>query len=154
MCHSSRKRSVLILVAMFIVIVCTSCAGATDIVITFDGNECTFDGPTEVETGDQIIKIRNTSGAIGSMDLCRIFEGYDWQDTLDFIGEPGSEVGWPTYCPTRVSSKVVDANENEVTHEFKLRYPGEHHVMWKETGPLPEKTWPCASFAVIEAATE
>jgi hypothetical protein len=123
-------------------------------VVTFDGNDCLFDGPTEVETGDQIIKVRNTSGITGSLDVCRIDEGYDWQDTLDFIGEPGSEVGWPIWCRFGADSNVVDADSNEVTHEFKLRFAGEYHAIWKEPGSDKVPTWPCAALTVIEAATE
>lgn len=152
--HYSSARLLLVLLALFLVLMSASCASDTDIVITFDGNECIYEGPTEVETGNQIIKVRNTSGANGSLDVCRINEGFGWQDTLDFIGEPGSEVEWPHYCPSGAASNVVDADSNEVVHEYKLRYAGEYHAFWKQTGPLPQKTWPCAAFDVIEAAAE
>ena len=136
--HVPRKRILYVLITLFLVLLSTSCTSDTDIVITFDGNECIFDGPTEVETGDQIVKVRNTSGDIGNLDICRIDEGFVWQDTLDFIGEPGSEVDWLHYCMGLPSSKVVDADSDEVVYEYKLKFEGEYHVYWKQTAPLPE----------------
>ncbi len=67
---------------------------------------------------------------------------------------PGSEVDWLHYCMGAPSSKVVDADSDEVVYEYKLRFEGEYHVYWKQTTPLPQPTWPCAAFDVIEAATE
>lgn len=66
---------------------------------------------------------------------------------------PASGVDLPPFCHGVPSSDVVDANSNELVHEYKLRYEGEYHVMWKQTAPLPVPTWPCAAFDVIAAPT-
>ena len=152
MCHSSGPRIMLALFAMFLLLAITSCASDTEIVVSFDGDECIFEGPEEVETGDQIVKKRNTSDLLGWAYFCRVEEGYFWQDTLDFIGVPGSDSDWPTWCQGFPSSSVVDANSNEVVHEYKLRYEGEYHVIWYQNEP--EGFWPCGVFDVIEAASD
>jgi hypothetical protein len=143
----------LFLLILFLVFLSASCTSNTDMVITFDGNECKFEGPTEVEEGDQIVKEINTSGVLGRAHICRVGEGPVWQDTLDYIGEPGSEVDWPTYCLNTPNSSVVDADTNEVVKEYKLRFDGQYHVIWTYNND-PFLKWPCAPFEVIEAATE
>lgn len=143
----------LFLLILFLVFLSASCTSTTDMVITFDGNECKFEGPTEVEKGVQIVKEINTSGVVGKAHICRVGDGPVWQDTLDYIGEPGSEVNWPTYCINQLSSTVVDADTNEVVKEYKLRFDGQHHIVWTYNND-PFLKWPCAPFEVIEAATE
>jgi hypothetical protein len=153
MSHSSGARFLSVLFVLILAFLSASCTSNTDMVVTFDGNECKFEGPTEVEVGDQIVKEINTSGVLGRAHICRGGEVPVWQDTLDYIGQPGSDVNWPTYCLNTPHSSVVDADTNELVKEYKLRFDGQYHIIWTHNND-PFLKWPCAPFEVIEAAIE
>ena len=77
------------------------------IAVTFDGNECVYSGPSEIEIGAYKITVRNTSGLLGWARICRSDEGYVWQDILnhDFSDDEDADddIEWPSWCWGRPS---------------------------------------------------
>ena len=61
-----------------------------DIVVTFDGEECIYDGPGAVSEGERVITIKNISDYNPQLVVRKLDEGKTWQDILDYYGTPGS----------------------------------------------------------------
>ena len=85
----SQPRSAAWLVVMAILAAACSGTSADDrsMEVTFDGENCTYEGPAEVPVGDVQLVYHNQSTAGGTvfMDFFRIVEGRTVQDVLDYI---------------------------------------------------------------------
>jgi hypothetical protein len=149
-------KPVMALALLLLAIGASACRSDDDIIITFDGNECVFSGPSEVETGTHMITVKNTTELTGWMRICRADEGKVWQDILDFEftpdPNPEGDLFWPTWCQEFPTSSVANADANHVLHEYKLLNEGQYFVIWEKN--KPEGAWPCAPLTVRKAAAE
>ncbi len=66
-------------------------------VLTFDGSTCRYDGPEEVSAGEFTITLNNQSDREPSLWIIKLDEGRTWQQLLDYIGPPGSNVHPPEW---------------------------------------------------------
>lgn len=132
----------------------SACRGNNDIIVTFDGEECIFSGPSDIETGTYMITVKNKTELTGWMRICRPDEGKVWQDVLqfDFTPDPEGDLVWPTWCQEFPDSSVANANAENVLHEYKLLQEGQHFVIWEKN--IPDGAWPCAPLTVRKAAPE
>ena len=125
-----------------------------DIVVTFDGNECLYSGPSDIESGTHMITVKNQTELTGWMRICRADEGKDWQDVLDFEftpdPNPEGDLYWPTWCQEFPDSSVVNANADHVLYEYKILRDGQYFVIWEKN--KPEGAWPCSPLTVRKAA--
>ena len=122
-------------------------AGPEPIVITFDGNECTVTGPTEIPTGNYPFVWNDLSEEQNSdFWVCRLLEGKTYQDVLDLQSEPGEyfpkESWWvhpPGYYSTTADVWIFIFDE-----------AGDYFIF----EATKHNAWMCAPFTVIEAPSE
>ena len=120
--------------------------------VTFDGNECTVSGPTELTTGDQSFILNDLSDKEGVLLVSRLLDGKTFQDILDYAREP--YVWRPTPSWVEHQSQLgapIKANGGEVW-TIILRKEGEHFIYIERLYPFG--IWICAPLWVIEAPSE
>ena len=124
-----------------------------DIVVTFDGNACLYSGPTEIETGTQMVTVKNQTELTGWLRICRANEGKVWQDVLEFEftpdPNPEGDLYWPAWCEEFPDSSVVNANADNVLYEYEFLNQGQYFVIWEKN--KPEGVWPCSPLTVQKA---
>lgn len=117
--------------------------------VTFDGNECTVSGPTEVPMGNYPF-IWNDLSEQQNTDfwVSRLLDGKTFQDALDLQSEPGEyypKPSWIVHVPAYYSFKAE-------VWIVVLENVGEHAVY--VGGYKPNSLWFCAPIQVIEAPSE
>ncbi len=117
--------------------------------VTFDGNECTVSGPTEIPTGNYPF-VWNDLSEQQNTDfwVSRLLDGKTFQDLLDLQSEPGEyfpKPSWVVHSPGYYSftAEVWVIILDEV---------GEHAIYLGGKNPL--SIWHCASFQVFEDPSE
>lgn len=55
--------------------------------LAFDGVNCTYEGPAEIESGQLKLIFINESGGMASAGLFRLIEGVTFQDVIDYTEE-------------------------------------------------------------------
>lgn len=135
------KSLCIFILTMLVLVGCTQSETDKDIVITFDGEECTYDGPSVVDGGEQIITLKNNSGWEVNLDVSRIDEGKTWQDVLDH--ESGLESG---HRPAWLTSVVIGTSpDNPEAREYTLTEGLYSIVCWSSS---PHVVWPAAPLEV------
>ena len=134
------KSLCIIFLTMLILVGCTPGEADKDIVITFDGEGCTYDGPSVVSEGNRIITFKNNSEHSVSLDVARLDTGKTWQDVLDNIdlwtGQPPT---WVTFVRTRPLPDNPDTREYALTEGLYL-------IVCLSASPL--SAWPAAPLEV------
>jgi hypothetical protein len=120
--------------------------------VTFDGDECTVAGPTELPSGEHNFILKYPSE--GRVDLWMSFlqDGKTYQDLLDMQSEPGEyfqEPSWVLWDP-RILRGWNESVDGEV-FTFMLNKVGEH-VIYVGTYS-PGAIWFCAPMVVTEASS-
>ena len=117
--------------------------------VTFDGHQCSVTGPSETTVGSKVFLFTNNSGKRAILYVCRLETEKSYNDVLEYIGEPGSDVPEVVWC-----KKIVG------TYEF----PGEKSSLWKfyfqegeysilcEQTEYPAGIWPGSRFFVRSIA--
>ena len=77
-----------------------------DLIVTFDGSSCKYDGPQVIREGEITMITDNISDSPVGLDLAKLDDDKTWQDMLDYIGEPGSHKQRP-YFITKENRRVV-----------------------------------------------
>ena len=125
-----------------------------DLVVTFDGSECLYSGPSDIETGAHMVTIKNQTELTGWLRICRADEGKVWQDVLDFEftpdPNPEGDLYWPAWCEEFPVTSFVNANADNVLYEYEFVHEGQYFVIWEKN--KPEGAWPCSPLTVREAA--
>lgn len=122
--------------------------------VTFDGNECTVAGPTEVPPGDHAFVLTDVSD-LGAVLFARVMvDGHTYQDALDAeeeAGGPGSywlRPSWAADAPVDLDPPEIDLADNQQLLASTL-FAGNHFVaLYTTTGP--ELIWLCAPLDVVE----
>ena len=112
-----------------------------DIMITFDGEECKYEGPSEATSGDRVMTLKNTTEHDSYLQVVKLDEGTTWQDMLDFIGEPGSAPGW---LPGVSSVMTTAVRDNPEAREYSLQ-DGLYGIFCVD---FEDRIWPAAPLEV------
>ena len=125
-------------------------SGPEMIVVTFDGDECTVSGPTELPVGEHGIVLNNLTGELGNLGLGQLIDGHMYQDLLDLKIEPGGPTNnsWVRAVITTHTWSELKGYE----YSFSLDEAGEYAI-WVY-GANPVSVWICAPLEVIEAPSE
>jgi hypothetical protein len=113
---------VLLLLLVLIVTACSS--GDDDIRVTFDGNECTMRGPSEIPAGEYQFIWEDKSDLYPALYVGLIHEGHTYQDLLDRQGTPGKYVTKPSWVERQ--KRVLKAapeglGDSEYTATYSLK---------------------------------
>jgi len=120
-------------------------------IITFDGNECTLSGPTEVPLGEYPFILNNLSDIKITYYHGRYLLGEKtFQDINDLQNEPGEQFAIPNWA---VFVPYYYSPDDEV-YIFKLETAGEHFIYLHYCHD-PDYLWLCSPpIQVIEAPSK
>jgi len=124
----------------------------TPIVVTFDGNDCTVTGPTELPTGEHSFLLKDLSGQRQVLYVSHLLDGKTFQDMLDLQSEPGEwypKPSWVIHPGRRPTERIA---EGEHLYTFVLNKEGEHSIELYASSP--RSLWFCAPLKVMEAPSE
>ena len=68
------------------------------LLLTFDGENCTYEGPPELKAGPVTLVFRNESELPTKRHLNRLIGDATAQDWSDFLGEDPTRDDWPTWA--------------------------------------------------------
>jgi hypothetical protein len=121
--------------------------------VTFDGNECTVSGPTEVPTGEHSFVLFDLSGQNQDLWLARLHDGKTFRDLLDLQPEPGEYYPKPSWAVHPPKSTIgLNKKTGGKDMVFDLDEAGEYSMA--VGGYNPRSLWLCAPLWVVEAPSE
>jgi hypothetical protein len=116
--------------------------------VTFDGKECTADGPAEIPAGNLVLKYNNLTGHMATPWVSRHYPGKTWQDILDFIGPPGSIVETPNWIAILGYSRSISESPEVSYRQYDLTMEAEYSIVVEDPS---DHVWPCGPFIVRAA---
>ena len=93
--------------------------------LTFDGEQCTYEGPSVLSTGEVEITYHNRSAERVWADFSRLDEGRTIQDLLDYNAAPN--FGAPSWTTSVWSNFSLSANSSS-TPKMAIVEPGLHFL--------------------------
>ena len=147
--------SLWIILAMFLV----TCASEPETpTVTFEGDGCSYSGPTELRTGDHSIVFKDLSDQNQDLWADRIRDGHTYQDYLDLQSEPGKYFPKPSWVSSvNIPSVpwVWDESAGARVYTWPFDEAGEYFLVVGKDRPISMLSlWPCGSFQVVEAPDE
>lgn len=126
---------------------CASTDESREIVLTFDGNTCQYDGPKAITEGEVTITLDNKTNYELSLWAGKLDEGRTWQDMLEYIGVPGSSVELPPWAHWSVLATKVPDHPNTTKYALK---EGLYAINCCTCGEIkgPRGVWPGALLKV------
>jgi hypothetical protein len=149
-----KKIFVVISILVFVLMISACANNDKPFDVTFDGEECTYTGPTELSMGVQKFAYKNISDR-EDVDLWayRLLDGKAFQDLLDLQSEPGEyfpKVSWIVH-PRK--SGEGDESNGGIVFTLDLDIEGEYILLAGSYGP--ENIWICyPPIQAIEAPSE
>jgi len=117
------------------------------VVLTFDGETCHYEGPKVVTEGDLAVTLINNTDLDATWWIHRLDEGKTWQDMLDYIGLPGSDVHPPPWASGGIITAPVSDNPNARVYTLKRGlYAISYCTCYELSGP--RGVWPGALLEV------
>ena len=138
------------------------CSAPVDdqLVITFDGGKCTYEGPSELTVGKHQFALKDLSDGNLSIKIFRLDEGYTFQDVVNKVDEdehkmPVSSTTWADWWDDN-HSRFVTYEINEKTgdelYTWEMRKEGNYALTIINNAE--ETMWPCAPLKVVAAPSE
>lgn len=129
-----------------------------EIEVTFDGNECTVSGPTELPIGEHSFILNDLSEMNAELWVLRLRDGKTFQYLLDEQGERGGPgVWWPkpswVVHARHTGGPLKNANGGEVW-TYLADIEGDYVIMVGEYTPASKRIWFCPPLKVIETLSE
>ena len=129
-------------------------------VVTFDGEACTYKGPSELTVGEHQFAVKNLSDGNLSMIISRIEERHTYQDLEDRIDEeehkfPEQGSNWPDWVDqnaTRFVTFEKDQTTGDELYTLEIRKEGDHALTVYNNAD--QTWWPCAPLKVVAAPSE
>ena len=90
--------------------------------MTFDGQQCTYEGPTVLSAGEVEITYHNQSAERVWADFTKLDEGRSIQDLLDYNADPSS-LGQPLFASSIWIERTLSANSSS-TPKMAIVEPG------------------------------
>ncbi len=122
-----------------------------EFVVTFDGNGCVAEGPSEVLPGKYGFKFIDKSDVKGELWLLYVDSEKSFQDLLDEQSEPGEWYAKPSWCHygSKISgeSEETDGGKVEIA-VWDLRWVKEYAIMCYVDSP--RNLWFVAPINVVE----
>ncbi len=115
-----------------------------DLIVTFDGKTCEYDGPLVIREGEITMIMNNLSDSKVTLDLAKLDDDKTWQDMLDYIGEPGSLKQRPGF--------ITKENRKPVISDFSAAIfnpgPGNYVIVCYQTVPTGLAAFPGSPLEV------
>lgn len=120
-----------------------------EVVLTFDGETCQYAGPQSAAAGDIIITLINQSDYETSVWIVRMYEGRTWQDMLDHIGTPGSNVHPPSWSSSGFMIATIPDKPDSRIYSLKQGLYAVCCCTCNETTG-PQGVWPGAPLEITD----
>lgn len=120
-----------------------------EVTLKFDAKTCQYEGPDFSTEGDLTITLLNESEYEASIWIVRIDDGRTWQDMLNYIGAPGSNVHPPPWSSGSIMTTTIANNLNARIYSLKQ---GLYAICCCTCGEVtgPRGVWPGAPLEVKE----
>ena len=148
-----------ILSALFLILFLTACGSlpgeSAVIEVTFDGNDCTVTGPSELPPGEHTFTFVDQSEWEGELWLVYLDEGKSFQDNLDMQSEPGEwhpKQSWAHYDSVVSRESRETDGERIDTETWSLNRVGEHTILCYVDDP--RLLWFAAPLMIVESSSE
>ena len=119
--------------------------------VTFDGENCSFDGPGIIREGKVIIVLNNLTETPVHLEIIKLDEGKTWQDVLDLFNEPGVSFGRPREWSTITKNIVVIDDPTAREYIFD---PGLHAISCLQVLETRIGIWTGAPLEVRAASSD
>jgi hypothetical protein len=112
----------LVIIANLATLLLAACTSGDDgiedgvLSITFDGESCTYEGPTTLKAGPVTLLFHNESEGLADLALARITKGKTIQDMEDYVGEEPSTKPAPDWTQW-ITLEKVDPGESLTQEE-------------------------------------
>ncbi|MBN1123119.1 MAG: hypothetical protein JXJ17_18750 [Anaerolineae bacterium] len=116
------------------------------LVFTFDGETCTYEGPTTISTGLVPVMFYNNGEEMARVGGVRLVEGKTWDDLIAYWQENGPESQPPDWAIKEASTNTV-LGGGESKSSIRL-VPGEYGFFC--TTVSPSRGWPGTPLTVEE----
>ena len=130
----------LVVLCLVIVSSCTSGGGGTwtdevrTLDLTFDGEHCTYEGPTELAAGPVELFFHNNSDKMAAVNFAKLLEGKTIQDIIDYIGEEPTTKHAPSW--TQELGTWTGVNSGDTHHWEGELEPGIYNMVCAIAYPL------------------
>ena len=147
------------LVFALLVIITVSCEGKDegDIIFTFDGEECTYSGPSEVDPGTHPIVQRNLTDLNAGFYIERLHteKGKTVEDWIEYNEaiEDWYYSTPPPYVSAVGTTSYVSSNDQDAIWEWELK-PGKVYVAGFYTHTEHRDLFLCPPLEMKEGVTE
>ena len=136
------------LIGLVILSGCSGSSNKREAVIYFDGETVQYQGPVEISPGDMKVTLNNQSEYSLDVYFLELEDGKNWQDMLDFVGSPGSNVPPPPWVTNSTKMGVADDTN---TFIYPLQKGSYAVVLYRCNEILaPTQIWPVTAFEVKE----
>ena len=104
--------------------------------LTFDGEQCTYEGPSVLSAGEIEIVFHNESSEVISFTFVRLDEGRTTQEMIDYIADDPT-AGPPSWTVDVWLQARIDANSSSIP-VMRTVAPGLHNLVCgaESTGPV------------------
>ena len=118
-----------------------------EVTLKFDAKTCQYEGPEIITSGDLTVSLMNESDYDASIWMVKIDEGKTWQDLLDYIGAPGSNVHPP---PWTSPSIITTTSRDSPNVKIYTLNPGLYAICCCTCNEItgPRGVWPGAPVEV------
>ena len=121
--------------------------------VTFDGDGCTYSGPTELTTGDHSFVFKDLSDQKQELWSGQIIGGHTYQDLLDLQSEPLEFIPKPNWIfHPRLLSQELDESVGAEVYTWRFVMEGDYELTAGTYSP--PSVWICGSFQVVVAPDE
>jgi len=145
-------QTVIIISSLMLII---ACKPTTEIVVTFDGEECTVSGPSVLPAGEHSFILNDISEKKVDLWVGRLLEGKTVQDLFDEQGEPS--VWWPKpswfYYTQQIGTEQINDNGGEVW-TYSLNEEAEYVIYVGIYKKDTKNLWFCPQTLQIEIPSQ
>jgi len=114
----------------------TTCqdVGGTCLDLTFDGEACIYQGPTEVAVGFIALLFHNTSDGEAAVNFLELLEEKTIEDVIEYIGEEPATGHHPWWSRERGSWQPIPTGTSQKWEDNLT--PGDYFMVCARVSPL------------------
>ena len=114
--------------------------------LTFDGESCTFDGPTELTQGPIVLTFHNESDVDAAVNFLELLEGKTIEDVIEYNGPEPTQRHHPSWSRELGSWSRVSAGSS---HEWEAYLePASYFMVCAQLAP-PISVWLGTGLTVV-----
>ena len=157
--HKFFRRMIWAVLAVLLLVGCGS-PSEDQPVITFNGNECTVSGPSELAIGVQPFIFKNTTEKNMTLGVNQLLDGHTYQDLVDRANQQGSKSDfdgsdspeWLNFNATAFVGYEKGESAGEEIITLSVKTIGDYAINLYDSAT--ETVWLCGPLQVVVASSE